>query len=279
MPVEPLFPRLSRDCCGTIRPVPANVSSAASERGTADLPPDAGRAAVALAKLGLLHRMRRQYGLGWALRFVVRWLLVPRWWPRRRSSFVFEGRRYDCFVHRYRVTWANERAVEIPVALQLLAEHSPADVLEVGNVLSHYVATRHRVVDKYDQAPHVERLDVLDIPAGPRYRLVLSVSTLEHVGWDERPRDAGKALRAVEHLKGCLTPGGRLVFTVPLGYNPVVDELLAEGRMGLSQIACLERVGDLDWRQVSWEGRTRTRYGAPLPFANTVAVCTYEAPA
>jgi hypothetical protein len=252
--------------------------AAAGDRGYADLPRSAGWAAVARAKLGLLRELQRRHGVRYAARLVVRWLLISRWQVQRRSPFTFDGREYPYFVHRYRLTWTNERAVEIPIALQLLAEHPPGDVLEVGNVLSHYVETSHRVVDKYDDAPHVENLDVLDIPCSPRYRLVLSVSTLEHVGWDELPRDDGKAARAVEHLRSCVAPGGRLVFTVPLGYNPVFDRLLAEGRMGLSRVTCVERVGDLDWRQVSWESRTRTQYGSPLPFANTIAVCTYEAP-
>ncbi len=222
--------------------------------------------------------MRRQHGLRFTLVLAARWLTLP--WFRRlhRQPFRFDGGEYEYLVHRYRFTWANERAVEIPIALRLLAEHRPEEVLEVGNVLSHYVETRHRVVDKYDSDPRVEKLDVLEIPRAPRYPLVLSVSTLEHVGWDESPQDPDKFLLAVEHLEACLAPGGRLVFTVPLGYNAWADRLLAEGRVRLTRLACLERVGDLEWRQVDWEGRTRTLYGSPYPFANTIAVCVYEAP-
>jgi len=234
--------------------------------------------AVVRARAEAVREMRRRYGLRLTLVLAARWLALP--WFRRRhgGSFHFDGGEYEYLLHRHRITWANERAVEIPIALRFLAEHRPEDVLEVGNVLSHYVETRHRVVDKYDSDPRVERLDVLEIPRAARYQLVLSVSTLEHVGWDESPRDPDKFLHAVEHLEACLVPGGRLVFTVPLGYNAWVDRLLAEGRVRLTRVACLERVGDLDWRQVPWEAKTRTRYGSPFPFGNTIAVCLYEAP-
>ena len=247
--------------------------------GAADLPPSAGWAAVFLAKLDQVRKMRRERGLRFVLVLAARWLALPWWRRRRRKGFLFDGREHEYFLHRYRITWANERAVEIAIALRLLGEQAPADVLEVGNVLSHYAHGGHRVVDKYDRAPRVENLDVLEIVQAPRYRLVLSVSTLEHVGWDEEPRDPDKPLRAVEHLKGCLAPGGRLVFTVPLGYNRDLDERLTAGRLGLTRVTCLERVGDLEWRQIPWESRTRTLYGSPFPFANTLAVCTYEAAA
>jgi SAM-dependent methyltransferase len=112
----------------------------------------------------------------------------------------------------------------------------------------------------------------------PRYRLVLSISTLEHVGWDEEPREPEKAAAAVRHLARCLAPGGRLLFTVPLGWNPVFDAALASGALSLTRLDYLERHGELEWRQVPWAARTRTEYGRPFPYANGLAIAIHDAP-
>ncbi len=102
-------------------------------------------------------------------------------------------------------------------------------VLEVGNVLSHYAPVTHDVVDKYERAPGVRNVDVLDLAPEPAYDLIVTISTLEHVGRDEEPRDPARAIRALEHLRRLLNPGGELFATVPLGYNPDLDRALAEG--------------------------------------------------
>lgn len=59
-----------------------------------------------------------------------------------------------------------------------------------------YVPVAHDVVDKYEGAPGVRNVDVLDNEDGD-LDYVASISTLEHVGWDEQERDADKALRAL----------------------------------------------------------------------------------
>ena len=71
---------------------------------------------------------------------------------REHGSFAWDGARLPYFVHDYHYTWLNERAVEVALALDLLERHPGASVLEVGNVLGHYVPFEHTVVDKYEQA-------------------------------------------------------------------------------------------------------------------------------
>ena len=235
-----------------------------------------------LGKLATLSELHRNQGTGHVLRFAVRWLTLPVW--RRlpwvgSQRFVYAGRQYPYFIARYRVTWLNERAVELPIALAELRAQPASGVLEIGNVLGHYVSAAHRVVDKYESSPGVENIDVLEVSTATRYPLILSVSTLEHVGWDERPRDPHKAAAAIEHLKRCLAPGGKLFLTIPLGYNPPLEEQLADNRLGLTGIDCLVRVGDLEWRQVPWGSQGPRPYGTPFPCANAVVIGIYEAPA
>ena len=72
--------------------------------------------------------------------------------------------------------------------------------------------------------------DIIDFDPGRRYALIVSVSTLEHVGWDEdEPRDPEKVLRAIERLRELLTPSGELLFTVPHGWQTDLDGLSLGG--------------------------------------------------
>ena len=40
------------------------------------------------------------------------------------------------------------------------------------------------------------------------YDLIISISTLEHIGWDEAPRDDTKILRALDNLMSLLSENG-----------------------------------------------------------------------
>ena len=118
-----------------------------------------------------------------------------------------------------------ERAVEVPIA-RWFVDDVPRSVpiLEVGNVLAHHAPFPHPVVDRYERAPGVENVDVVGYRPPVPFSRILSVSTLEHVGFDESPPQPGKfalALRGLYHE--ALAPGGRMLVTLPVGYNPEVD--------------------------------------------------------
>jgi SAM-dependent methyltransferase len=190
-----------------------------------------------------------------------------------RRSFIVRGTRYRYYAGAHNNAWSNERTVELAIALPFLSRAGNGRVLEVGNVLSHYVPTRHDVVDKYEQAPGVLNADVLDFqPDGP-YDLIVSISTLEHVGWDEDVVEADKPLRAIDHLAGMLAPGGTLLVTLPLGYNPHLDEALRNGAHHLDDVAFVQRISrDNRWRETTASVVAGARYGDPFPAANALAI-------
>lgn len=189
------------------------------------------------------------------------------------SSFVFGGKRYPYLWHPYMSTWLTERAVEVPVAWDRVRNADPASTLEIGNVLSHYFPTRHTVVDKYELAPGLINEDVVSFSPDRTYDLIVSVSTLEHVGWDEKPRDPEKVLRAIDRLRGLLTDAGELLFTVPKGWHPELDRYLSEGRIPLAERRCLKRISsDGRWAEVDCRELEELRYDAPFPYANGVTV-------
>jgi SAM-dependent methyltransferase len=151
-------------------------------------------------------------------------------------------------------------------------------VLELGNVLGHYRPQRHVVVDKYESAPGVLNRDVLDLEELESFDLIVAISTVEHVGWDESPRDPGKAIAAVASLRRRLAPGGRLVFTVPVGYNPVFDAALREGGVELSSAVAMRRQRrTTSWRQVSVDEAWAHPYDFLLFGARAVVFATIDA--
>lgn len=183
---------------------------------------------------------------------------------RQSRTFTFRGREYEYFAHAYSLAWRNERAVEIPIALEYLSAHSGQSVLEVGNVLSHYVTADHDIVDKYEVARGVLNEDVVDYSPQKTYDLIISISTLEHVGDDETPPDHRKAARAVAHLVDLLSPGGEMVATVPLGLKPHFDRLLESGEITFTENYAMKREKGNTWVQSDIEsvrGAKYSRYG------------------
>jgi SAM-dependent methyltransferase len=195
------------------------------------------------------------------------------------GDFELDGRRYRYLFSRHKFTWLTERAVEVPVAEALVDTYPPDRVLEIGNVLSHYRPQRHTVVDKYEQAPGVLNRDVLDLGDLGRFDLIVAISTLEHVGWDESPRDPAKAQRAVEVLRSLLAPGGRLAITVPVGYNTAFDAALRCGQVPLDRAVALRRSGGTRWREVAPAAVWSAPYDFLLYRARGVLFGFIEAPA
>jgi hypothetical protein len=181
----------------------------------------------------------------------------------RTKTFQFDGRAYEYLYHPYNRTWKNERGVEIPIFRELLLQHEGKRVLEVGNVLSHYFPIQHDVVDKYEVSPGVINKDIVEFVPPQKYDLIVSISTLEHVGWDEQPREPTKLLQAIEHLRNrCLAPGGQIVVSLPVGYNKFFDGLLRDGKSPFTTQHFLKRISKRNyWVESDWNGCKDSTYG------------------
>ena len=187
-------------------------------------------------------------------------------------SFVFRGTAYPYCYHSHNDTFMNERTVEIPIVWGIVTAAIAAGkrVLEIGNTLSNYHPRRHDVLDKYDEQPGIICEDVVDFRPPHPYDLIVSVSTLEHVGWDE-DGDTTKFARAVSNLKACLAPGGTLVVTVPLGYHPELDALVTAGNLPFAGVYYMERISWSNrWRETTRP--TLARYPFPFPRVRTVLI-------
>jgi hypothetical protein len=188
--------------------------------------------------------------------------------------FTLAGESHLYHVARGNRTWDNERAVEVPLVWSELQRRGDSrGVLEVGNVLGHYFDIAHPVLDKYERFRTVTwNEDIVAFQPPFASELVLSISTLEHVGHSESPRDPAKFRQAIDAIAGWLAPGGRLLFTVPLGYNPAVREYLDRPHELGTTVRCLRRTTlDNLWEQADYAAVRDARYGDPFPCANAIA--------
>ncbi len=194
---------------------------------------------------------------------------------RSKKTFTLDGRVYRYAVHLANVTFRVERAVEIPIALEMFPW--VGNVLEIGNVLSQYSPLQHDIVDKYEKGDGVQNIDVVDYNPTKRYDLIVSISTLEHVGWDEVPKEPEKLLIAIKTMKDLLTDKGKMLVTVPLGYNEFLDQCIYDGRLGFSRTLFMARTSHMnDWKQTGFEEASAHKYGEIYPCANGIAIGLFE---
>jgi hypothetical protein len=173
----------------------------------------------------------------------------------------------------------NERTIELPLALGALQKASPGKILEVGNVISHYHnEVQHDIVDRYERGnPRVLNIDARNFTPHSHYNTILSFSTLEHVGWDETPRDPAKAWETIRHLCSLLSPRGKFIFTVPAGYHPPLDRSILQNAHFLGPLRALKRISfGNEWQECSPEEASRCQFGTPYPFANAVFFCSVD---
>lgn len=192
------------------------------------------------------------------------------------DCFFLQGKSYRYF-DTYK-TWLGERVVEVPIIMEMVKKYQGLNTLEIGNVLSHHIKFEHDVLDKYEIVKDVMNADVVDFKSEKKYDLIVSISTLEHVGWDESPRDDTKIIRAIENLKTLLVPrGGTIIIIVPLGYNAALDNLLKKHEIHFSKQYHLRRISKAnEWKEASWEDVQELKYNSPLPFANGLVIGIIE---
>ena len=192
---------------------------------------------------------------------------------RQRERFEFDGHPLPYAFARYNNSFLNERIVEIAIAEHFLAEGGAGRLLEVGNVLSHYGHTGHTVVDKYESVPGVLNVDVVDFVPERPFDAVVAISTVEHVGWDEQPREPEKVFRAIEAIRNCVAAGGRLLVTIPIGYNQRLDAGLRSGEVKFPREGWLVRTNRRnDWVQTDQDEAMAGRYGMPFTGANALYI-------
>lgn len=208
-------------------------------------------------------------------KLVVEHLEYPVMRKRRADKrFTLFGVEVPFAYHLYSQTWRNERSIEIAVAHEFLKHRAAGRMLELGNVLGHFGYVGHDVIDRYENVEGIINEDMIGWQAAEPYDTVVSISTLEHVRFDEELlKDPHGPSLALDSLKATVKPGGRLLVTVPLGYNDGLDEDIKSGRFSFERQAYYRRVSkDNDWREVSQEEGLSCRYASQYEAANAILV-------
>ena len=164
-------------------------------------------------------------------------ILVHYYKLGKPDQFKYDNIVFDEYIHWYNHTWGNSRRVELPIFFYLLNKYDGKRILEVGNVTKHYKKYNHDVLDKYEKAVGIINEDIVDFIPKDKYDIVLSCSTLEHVGFDEPIKEKGKFLHAINNIKeNIMKKEGLFIFSVPLKYNPEVDKAIANNQINFSEI-------------------------------------------
>lgn len=193
-------------------------------------------------------------------------LPVIRLTPRRHVEAL--GARIPTYFDFGQRTWRTERLVEIPLAMHALEISPGAEVLEVGNVLAASGIVGHTVVDKYEVGDGVLNVDVLDYSPERRFDLAISISTVEHIGFDEHPQELDKAGRALMHIAEI---ADRLLVTIPVGCNPDAEAAMIDGPFDRVELLVkTSRLGQ--WEQRDVGEATRVRYHVPYFCGNGILV-------
>jgi len=192
---------------------------------------------------------------------------------KSEKFFNFQGKRYKYFYYPYNATWRNERAIEIPIILKVFKLNPNKKILEFGNVMKRYIQSNHDVLDKYEEEVGVINEDVVKIDLKKKYDLIISISTIEHVGWDEKPRDSQKVKKAISNLKSHLKKNGTGIITFPIGWNRYLDEGITKNILDFHKIYFMKRTSkNNNWKEASFDEIRGIKYGRPFRAANAIGV-------
>jgi len=194
--------------------------------------------------------------------------------------FKFKSKRYKYFHHFYNTTWKNERAVEIPIVMDYINKYSNRRILEIGNVISHYYSKKWKVIDKYEKKEGIINRDIIDFKPKKKYDLIVSISTMEHIGFDDEIIDKNKVILALRNIKkNCIRQGGLMIITFPLGYNKFMDSNFFKGKLGFDKEYFFKRISkDNKWVEVHKEDIINIKYGKPFSAGNGLVICEYRKP-
>lgn len=224
-------------------------------------------------KISILRDLKKQMGFTFPFLVIKRVIQLYYYKLFKNRKFSLNGEDYPYYYALYNGTFLKERAVEIPLVMKYVNDFKGKNILEIGNVLSHYIAFTHDIVDKYEKAEGVNNIDIIEYTPHIKYDLIISISTFEHIGWDEIPQEKGKILIALNKLKGMMNPGANAILTLPLGHNEYFDGILKNNLFEFDEKYFLKRITkDNQWIQVDYASLGEVKYNHPFQNANVLFI-------
>ncbi len=195
----------------------------------------------------------------------------------RANKFKFEKIELNYCYAKYSASWATERTVEIPICTYLLDKENARNksLLEIGNVLNNYTTKYDNVVvDKYELAEGVINEDIVSYKPLRKYSLAISISTLEHVGFDENLKDPARVIAGIQNImKNCLARQGKLIFTIPIGYNKYIDDMIKNNAIKINKKYFFKRISlNNNWVETTEKEAFKKQYNFPYPAGNAILI-------
>ena len=197
------------------------------------------------------------------------------------ADIYFDGKEYKYFNHHYNDTKQNERAIEIPIVNEYIKPG--ISTLEIGNVLANYYTPQHKIIDLLEKAPNVINEDVSKFHLDEKFDLIFSISTLEHIGYnegmvcDDPEVDPEKIDRTMENIHKMLSKKGRFIFTIPINYNKELDNKILNNHYSdlfeVEKMLFLNKNREDDWQEASWNTASARPYNMPPGNANGIIFC------
>lgn len=192
------------------------------------------------------------------------------------KTFFFNGKKYQYCVDKYNLSWRNERTIEIPILSGIVKKNHNRRILEIGNVLKHYLKVSENewtVVDMFEKEISVINLDISDYVPNIKFDLVFSISTIEHIGFEDKNNNLHEVLKAIRHvIDNCLKENGEFIFTVPIGYNKYLDKAIKDKKIPFLQKFYYVRTTGNEWLASTEETSMRMLYGHPYIAANALLI-------
>ena len=161
-----------------------------------------------------------------------------------KGSFHFKGTHFAYHNHPYNATGMNERTVEIQLGFYYLEKYAGKRILEIGDVMSNYLISpvERDIVDKYETADNIIKMDILNYEPTEKYDLILSISTFEHIGnCEEEELSPTRSINAMNKAMSLLKPNGLFVCTWPLGMNYHLDTGVKDEKVKFDELYCFAR--------------------------------------
>ena len=127
-------------------------------------------------------------------------------------------------------------------------------------------------MDKYEIGAGIINQDIIDYDPKSRFDATISISTIEHVRFDEPDRKEGKALAALLKIEDLLSEGGEALISVPVRYNPEIDYILANRVINFSKVIYMKKRIRMNlWTETDFNDCSKIPYNYRCPCANCVA--------
>ncbi len=129
------------------------------------------------------------------------------------------------------------------------------------------------VVDKYEKGRGIINEDINTYLPKNKFDLIVSISTFEHIGFDDSGGNSfKKILSSFKKTTSLLKKNGKFIFTVPIGYNPSMDKIIRENGFKFKKELFLKRASSNFWVETTKEDALLNGYGSKFPYANAIMI-------